>query len=1099
MNTTTNNRLPVLLSALLLPMLPMLALAQSSDQNYIKTQTMLDANGTRSVQAVQYFNGLGYPTVSVSSVGGNGETVYSMVTYDSAGREERKYLPYSADKALLYKAPNTIMLESANANSGDDLAFSQNHYDALDRIFSVDLPGKDWQGHGNNTEFSFNTTDEVLLYKAHAGVNSLVAPSGSSMYYPAGTLTKVTTVDADQKKVITFKNLLDKVVLQRTVLDESTFLDTYYVYDDLGLLRFVLTPNYKNFSDKAINAYEYRYNNRGLVKEKILPGCGSVLYWYDNADRLVCMQDSVMRASGKYRFCLYDNLGRLAIQGLCTKCSRDESLVFTAEFTKGASGLLGTGYVLPSKCINELVNPVLEVVNYYDDHDFMSNSYFNNMSLTETCCQTGQLTGTVSRATNGEYISQAMMYDLKGNLTKCVSREIGGRIVTNDNSYSFTNNVVSSVYDIDVLYGSHLSLSENYEYNRYNDKKSKATLTVGHSGSAVSSSLSYAYDGLGRLSNVTRPLSAVSNKDVSYTYDLHGWMKSITANGFTENLHYADGNGTPCYNGNISSIDWQSYPTSQKRAYRYTYDNANRLTLAEYYDGDNKTDHYTEKAEYDSNGNATRIIRHGMTSKGFGIMDNLTVSYHGNQLSSVSEAADDYNAAGSFEYKKANGSGYIYNGNGSLVADKSRGIVYISYDFNNNPEMVYFTNGGITKYVYSSAGQKLRVVHYTAVPNVSRTWGEKPVMLTAAQILSADSTDYLLGGRLVMQNGRVDKVIFDGGYAQATKSTTTTTADTFAFYYFNQDHLGNNCEVLNAKGTLSQATNYYPFGAPYSDASSQFSPSLQPYKFGGKELDLMHGLNTFDFGARQHDPILIRWDRMDPLSEKYYYTSPFAYCGGTPVNAFDPDGRLIIFINGNHFGDGGTSVYWGGIDNQIMNTTLDFHAFYYDGAMGGNLNLASMSCSNRMQSGYKKGYSEASRIISAANDESLKFVTHSMGGAYGNGFVKGLQQWAHDNNKVLPPIDYILDIAPFQGSSIEVSPDMQSKTIELSHTDDYIAGGKEKGILNFHLSSSGNWLNPKNFFGHGVGTFKTDIMQWLPESSIPSFDNSRWEENKTPK
>ena len=677
----------------------------------------------------------------------------------------------------------------------------------------------------------------------------------------------------------------------RKILERSSVGDTYYVYNDYGQLRFVLTPNYKKISDKAINAYEYRYNNRGLVKEKILPGCGSVLYWYDNADRLVCMQDSVMRASGKYRFCLYDNLGRLAIQGLCTKCSHDESLVFTAEFTKGASGLLGTGYVLPSKCMNELVNPVLEVVNYYDDHDFMSNSYFSNMSMTETCCQTGQLTGTVSRANNGEYISQAMMYDLKGNLTKCVSREIGGRIVTSDNSYSFTNNVLSSVYNIDVLYGSHLSLSENYEYNQYNDKKSKATLTVGHGGSAVSSSLCYAYDSLGRLSKVTRPLSAVSNKDVSYTYDLHGWMKSITANGFTENLHYADGNGTPCYNGNISSIDWQSYPTTLKRAYRYTYDNANRLTLAEYYDGSNKTDRYTEKAEYDSNGNATRIIRHGMTSKGFDIMDNLTVSYHGNQLSSVSEAADDYNAAGSFEYKKVNGSGYIYNGNGSLVADKSRGIAYISYDFNNNPDMVYFTNGGITKYVYSSAGQKLRVVHYTAVPNISRTWGEKPAMLTAAQILSADSTDYLLGGRLVMQNGRVDKVMFDGGYAQATASTTT--ADTFAFYYFNQDHLGNNCEVLDAKGTLTQATNYYPFGAPYSDASSQLSPSLQPYKFGGKELDLMHGLNTFDFGARQHDPILIRWDRMDPLSEKYYPMSTYNYCADNPVRFIDPDGRAV--------------------------------------------------------------------------------------------------------------------------------------------------------------------------------------------------------------
>lgn len=238
---------------------------------------------------------------------------------------------------------------------------------------------------------------------------------------------------------------------------------------------------------------------------------------------------------------------------------------------------------------------------------------------------------------------------------------------------------------------------------------------------------------------------------------------------------------------------------------------------------------------------------------------------------------------------------------------------------------------------------------------------------------------------------------------------------------------------------------------------------------------------------------------IDPQAEKYYHLSPYVYCGGNPVNAIDPDGELIIFINGNHFGDGGTSAYWNGVDNQIMNTTLDFHAFYYDGAMGGNFNRASMSCSNRMQSGYNKGYSDASRIISAASNESLKFVTHSMGGAYGNGFVKGLQQWAKDNNQTLPQIEYVMDIAPYQGEAIEVSPNMRSKTIELSHIDDYIAGGKEKGIVNanFHQSSSGNWLNPTTVFGHGINTFQRDIMQWLPESVIPSFNNNRWEENKS--
>ena len=55
--------------------------------------------------------------------------------------------------------------------------------------------------------------------------------------------------------------------------------------------------------------------------------------------------------------------------------------------------------------------------------------------------------------------------------------------------------------------------------------------------------------------------------------------------------------------------------------------------------------------------------------------------YTGNQPTSVSESASDNNTSGAMEYKKANGSGYKFNANGSLQADKSRVIAYITYDY----------------------------------------------------------------------------------------------------------------------------------------------------------------------------------------------------------------------------------------------------------------------------------------------------------------------------------------------------------------------------------------------------------------------------------
>jgi hypothetical protein len=40
----------------------------------------------------------------------------------------------------------------------------------------------------------------------------------------------------------------------------------------------------------------------------------------------------------------------------------------------------------------------------------------------------------------------------------------------------------------------------------------------------------------------------------------------------------------------------------------------------------------------------------------------------------------------------------------------------------------------------------------------------------------------------------------------------------------NSYHLGNNDEVVDAKGVVQQVTNYYPFGAPYADVAVTAKP-----------------------------------------------------------------------------------------------------------------------------------------------------------------------------------------------------------------------------------------------------------------------------------
>jgi len=52
----------------------------------------------------------------------------------------------------------------------------------------------------------------------------------------------------------------------------------------------------------------------------------------------------------------------------------------------------------------------------------------------------------------------------------------------------------------------------------------------------------------------------------------------------------------------------------------------------------------------------------------------------------------------------------------------------------------------------------------------------------------------------------------------------------------------------------------------------------------------MHGLNLYDYHARQHDATIGQFTSMDPLCEKYYHISPYAYCAGNPIKYVDPDG-----------------------------------------------------------------------------------------------------------------------------------------------------------------------------------------------------------------
>lgn len=138
-------------------------------------------------------------------------------------------------------------------------------------------------------------------------------------------------------------------------------------------------------------------------------------------------------------------------------------------------------------------------------------------------------------------------------------------------------------------------------------------------------------------------------------------------------------------------------------------------------------------------------------------------------------------------------------------------------------------------------------------------------------------------GNVIYDNYRLDKVLFDGGYVTFTDKIPV-------YHFYQKDHLGNVRVVFNQDGTIEQVNQYYPFGAlSYNTVNDE----SQRYKFNGKELDRLLGIDWYDYGARMYDPILCRWNRPDPLADDYLNVSPYVYCLDNPVKFVDPDGRSV--------------------------------------------------------------------------------------------------------------------------------------------------------------------------------------------------------------
>ncbi len=253
-------------------------------------------------------------------------------------------------------------------------------------------------------------------------------------------------------------------------------------------------------------------------------------------------------------------------------------------------------------------------------------------------------------------------------------------------------------------------------------------------------------------------------------------------------------------------------------SYSYEYDALNRLKKADYRASTNGTiwnqevGYFNEEITgYDANGNILGINRRGLQKinpatattpavANFGLIDDLTYSYNGNQLVAVSDAANPSQVSGiagdfqdrrSYTYQTSHAPSsheYRYDANGNANSDDNKEIQTIQYNHLTKATYILYQNGNSIKYVYDAAGIKLYKIT-----------NEDP---TGANITV--QTDYV--GGFVYQENELQFIATPKGKALAPHQLGNESSG-FVYEYRYTDHLGN------LRMTFREATQVNPFVA----------------------------------------------------------------------------------------------------------------------------------------------------------------------------------------------------------------------------------------------------------------------------------------------
>ncbi|HBL77418.1 MAG: hypothetical protein A2W90_21385 [Bacteroidetes bacterium GWF2_42_66] len=862
--------------------------AQSITENYIRTETVLikdQKNGTnvdnlnyqQKQTRIGYFDGLGRPDqVNDCKASPYGDKdIITPVTYDSYGRQDKEYLPYAhAANGNIHESETSSMNWEDYYPNDASVAYAKKVFEnsPLNRVMKQGAPGAAWQpssdpaaNNDHAVRFEYGTNDAGFPVK-YFYVDASGSLQGGSSDYVTGRLFRTTTWDEDDRRTDEFQDKLGQIVMKAADRGGANEALTYYVYDDRGLLYYVLPP--KALADGTVDAgeldmlcYQYRYDERNRMMEKKLPGAGRVYMVYDNRDRLVLSQTAEQQSNGYWMFTKYNALNLPVLTGKYYSSSTRSSLQSTLDVETvmyESSGSVVLNYTNNAFPIVSDESNYLSAT-YYDDYSVTSGWGYNYSTIytdnPQATTVKGRITGAKTKVLGtSTWLYTVNYYDKYGQLIQSYQTNPEGGYNRLSTAYNFTGQPVKQqTYHLQNTSSAPVTLNEQFDY----DHAGRPTyVRHGYNTTTLTIVAQYTYDEIGRM--VKKELHN-GYQDIDHSYNIRGWLTGLNdpttavSNDklFAMQLYYNTDmtgilTGDAQYNGNINGIQWRLYDNT-KKGYNFSYDGLNRLTAADYgtYSGNWATSNAYDMgiSSYDLNGNINGLNRKNNMGTD---RDNFSYTYSGNQLAWISGTM---------------GGAYLYDSNGNLTNDGPRGLTVSYFDEINLPRQYYKNDTAKVDYTYDAQGTK---------------WAK-----TATFGSTVSTMRYY--GNFIYQDNTLDKVLTSEGYVDVQSGGI--------YHYYLKDHLGNTRMTIsydNAVVDVVQEAEYYPFGSLFADNNLD----KNTYLYNGKELN-NEFFENYDYGARMYDPQLGRFHTQDRFAEKYWDLTPYQYAANNPILYIDVNGDSI--------------------------------------------------------------------------------------------------------------------------------------------------------------------------------------------------------------